>query len=138
MAVKLPNLINEWDYTKNGTLLPSNVSIGSDKKVWWICDKGHSYISSIYSKTRGRGCPVCAGKVVLKGYNDFATHFPDLLNEWDIDKNEQSPFEVSYGSDKKYWWKCSKGHSYEQSISCRKSSKGCPFCFGKKATATTP
>ena len=71
-------------------------------------------------------------KKVVKGYNDFATKFPHLLENWDFEKNNISPFEIAYGSDKKCWWKCPAGHSYEQSINNHRVSNSCPFCSNKK------
>ena len=127
-----PNLASEWDYQKNGDILPNMVTVGSDKKVWWLCPLGHSYFSSVSSRVRGRGCPICSGKTVLKGYNDFASRYPDLLVEWNYEKNTISPDLIAYGSDKKYWWKCNKDHSYSASLNNKRAGAQCPFCSGKK------
>ena len=127
-----PNLEKEWDYEKNGDLLPNMITAGSDKKVWWICPLGHSYLSSVSSRMRGRGCSICSGKTILKGYNDFASRCPNLLVEWDYEKNAVSPDSIAYGSDKKVWWKCDKNHSYPASINNKKAGSKCPFCSGKK------
>ena len=127
-----PHLINEWDYQKNGDLLPNMVTVGSDKKVWWICPKGHSYSASASSRARGRDCPICNGKKVLKGVNDFPTHCPELLDRWNYDKNTLSPFEVVYGSDKKVWWICEEGHSYLRSVNNQRASQICPVCSNKQ------
>ena len=126
-----PSLVLEWDYQKNGNILPNMITAGSDKKVWWICPLGHSYFSSVSSRVKGRGCPICAGKIILKGYNDFASKCPDLLSEWDYEKNTISPDAIAYGSDKKIWWKCPKGHSYSTSINNKRAGAKCPFCTGK-------
>ena len=40
------------------------LTIGSNKKVWWICDKGHSYDQVIRSKVKGICCPICSNKKV--------------------------------------------------------------------------
>ena len=130
-----PKLANEWDYQKNGHLLPNMITFGSDKKIWWICPLGHSYLSSVSSRVRGRGCPICSGKTVLEGYNDFASRCPDLLSEWDYTKNSITPDSIAYGSDKKVWWKCDKGHSYTASINNKRARAKCPFCLGKKVLA---
>ncbi len=56
---------------------------------------------------------------------------PDVLDQWDYQKNDIKPEEVSYGSSKKVWWKCKAGHSYQQSINRKISRKtGCPICSG--------
>ena len=52
-------IIKEWNYEKNDNILPTQVSAGSGKKVWWICSKGHEWAASIYSRVSGNGCPEC-------------------------------------------------------------------------------
>ena len=62
------------------------------------------------------------------------TH-PLLLKEWDFKKNLiLTPDSVTFGSDKKAWWICSKNksHSWLASISHRVHGRNCPFCAGKK------
>ena len=56
-----PELSKEWDYQKNKGITPDNISIGSHKKVWWNCSKGHSWNADIHSRVKGNGCPICAG-----------------------------------------------------------------------------
>lgn len=127
-----PNLIKEWDYSKN-TILPTDVSFGSAKKVFWICPKGHSYEASVCSRaSQNTGCPYCANQKVLAGYNDLATTHPNLLKEWDYNKNKDLPSTVFAGSHKKYYWICPKGHSYVASLVRRKNGQGCPYCSNKK------
>ena len=39
----------------------------------------------------------------------------------------------TYASNKKVWWKCSKGHEWEAVISSRTGSdRGCPICANQK------
>ncbi len=127
-----PALLKEWDFKKNESLSPNTITLGSDKKVWWKCEKGHSYTMAVSGKNRGRGCPICAGKKILIGYNDFASQSPTLLKYWDFDKNKILPTDISNGSDKKVWWKCEKGHSHECSINSKRAGIKCPYCSGKK------
>lgn len=123
-----PKLMVEWDFNKN-SVRPEEVSMGSGQKVWWVCKNGHSYEKRINNKVRGIGCPYCSNQKVIKGENDLATRFPELLIEWDYDKNIISPTEIFPFSNKKYWWKCSKGHSWDEAPNSRISSKSsCPIC----------
>ena len=55
-----PKLANEWDYDLNGELTPSMILPRSMKKVWWICEKGHRYQSTVDNRTKGSGCPICS------------------------------------------------------------------------------
>ena len=36
-----PEIAKEWDNTKNGDLTPDIITSGSEKKIWWLCPKGH-------------------------------------------------------------------------------------------------
>ena len=48
-----PELAKEWNYDKNGSLLPPQVGGGgSHKKVWWICDKGHEWPATLSSRDK--------------------------------------------------------------------------------------
>jgi very-short-patch-repair endonuclease len=61
LATLNPDLAKEWHPTKNGDLTPYEFSTGSDKKVWWKCDKGddHEWRTLVRSRSRGHGCPFC-------------------------------------------------------------------------------
>lgn len=125
-------IAKEWHPILNGKLKPSNFSYGTQKIVWWLCPKEHSYQSSIVHRVEGNGCPYCAGKKVLKGFNDLATLNPDLSKEWNNRLNNKQPTEVTKGSSKKYWWTCSKcGYEYQASIKHRMHGTGCPLCANK-------
>ena len=104
------------------------------KKVWWKCSNGHSWQASILNRTSGgKGCPVCSGRKILKGFNDLATTHPSLAKEWNYEENNITPYEVGSGSHKKAMWKCDKGHSWYAVIYSRCSGKkGCPYCAGQK------
>ena len=138
LATLYPDIAKEWDYSKNGELTPDDVVGGSGKRVWWICDKGHSFATSISNRTsQGTGCAVCSGKRVLKGYNDLKTINPWFLQEWDYEKNKDIlPDEVSEYSRIKIWWKCKTcGNSWMVAVATRSQGKGCSICSTKKAQA---
>ena len=134
---KYPKLVKEWNYKKNGNLLPSQVRCGSHKHVWWQCKHGHEWQTMISSRTdKKRGCPVCAGQKVVAGFNDLATKFPELVKEWNYKKNNGLlPTQVSCGSQRKVWWKCNQGHEWEASLADRTRGNKCPYCGGKKVLA---
>lgn len=134
LATLNPSLANQWDCTKNGNLHPKDVSANSGKKVWWRCDQGHQWMAVIASRNNGNGCPYCANKAVLSGYNDLKTLSPELLKEWDDEKNTSvSPDSITLFSHRRVWWKCSRGHSWCAAVSERSSGNGCPVCVGKRS-----
>lgn len=129
------DLINEWNWEKNNELglYPDKLTLGSGKKVWWRCELGHEWFAEICSRSSGRGCPYCSNKIILAGFNDLLTTHKELCNEWDYEKNDILPTQVSAGSSKKVWWVCNLGHSYLMTIYDRTcSDNGCPYCAGKK------
>ena len=128
-----PTLVAEWNYEKNNGLTPVDVMPNSSKKVWWRCSKGHEWQARVADRNKGRGCPYCANKKVLKGYNDLQTVNPTLAAEWNYEKNNGlTPMAVSPNSHAKVWWKCSKGHEWQAIIGNRNKGNGCPYCAGQR------
>ena len=123
----------QWNYKKNVGVLPSDVAVNSNKKYWWICEKGHEWEANVNSRNRGNGCPVCSNRIILKGYNDLASQNPELADEWNYEKNTKSPEEVCYKSNDRYWWKCKICHNeWQTSLYDRYKGTGCPFCSGRR------
>ena len=134
IAIKYPDAVKEWDTEKNDGVSPDMVNATSPQKYWWKCEKGHSYQSAPSNKlTNNYGCPICSGKRLLSGFNDFETKFPLIAKQWDYEKNYPTkPSEIKAGSQVKYWWTCEKGHSYQATPNSRTASNcGCPYCSGK-------
>jgi hypothetical protein len=130
LATTHPELAAKWDYKKNAPARPELFSMGTGRKFYWLCEKGHSHLAAINSKASGNGCPVCADQQVLAGYNDLGTLFPDIASEWDFDKNSPStPQQVLRGTARKYFWLCAQGHSFKQAVVSRTyGGAGCPSC----------
>jgi hypothetical protein len=135
----IPELVAQWHPTKNGDLKPENVSSGSGKKVWWKCPEGpdHEWPAIVTNRSRGRGCPYCGGKVV--SVTNSLTRFPDLVAQWHPTKNgDVTPDQVVAGTNKIFWWKCSKGPDHEWKAVCasRVNGSGCPYCAHQKVSVT--
>jgi hypothetical protein len=128
--VCFPNIANQWHPTKNGTIHPEDVTVGSDKKVWWKCELGHEWVAYIYSRTGGNknGCPYCSGREPTDTNNlEFVN--PKLALQWHPTKNGMiKPKDVLPYSNKKIWWQCEKGHEWEAIINSRAQGRGCPYC----------
>lgn len=134
LATVAPLLAEEWDDDKNGSLRPKDVAGGTAKKVWWRCAKGHSWQAVVSSRVAGKGCPYCAGRKVMHGFNDLATADPALAAQWDYERNgDLRPEDVTGMSQKSVWWAGSCGHSWKATVSNRRNGCGCPYCCGKKA-----
>lgn len=112
VATLFPELLKEWHPTKNKYKL-SEVTQASDKRIHWICEKGHEWDTAVKDRARGRvskngkvrraGCPYCANYKVLKGYNDLGTLYPELVPNI---VHEEDIYKWSAGSGNKIEWKC--------------------------------
>ena len=125
-------LIKEWNNEKNNNLKPEFFDKNSNKKVWWKCEFGHEWLSTVANRSQGLKCPVCSNQKVLTGFNDLATTNPELLKEWDYRKNKENPRNIIGNKDLKVWWKCEKGHTFDATIYKRKNGQKCPYCSGRK------
>ncbi len=128
LATLNPTLAAEWNAIENGIKKPTDYTEWSNKKVAWLCPNGHSYFARINDRSRGRGCPYCAGKIPIKGENDLKTLRPDLADEWDYCKNDKLPSDYSCGSSVKVHWICPRGHEYKAQIKERVNGTGCSKC----------
>lgn len=83
----------EWDREKNNKLGidPHKTTSNSSKKAYWICPNKHCYTSKISHRINGSKCPFCSGRYAIKGVDDLETAYPDLLSEWNYDKNQFPP-----------------------------------------------
>lgn len=132
LATKRPDLMKEWDYTKNIGIDPCKISANSTaKKVWWKCQNGHSYDATPHKRNNGRNCPYCSGKRVLVGYNDLASNCPEIVTDWDYEENKDiKPTDVVCGCNKIVNWKCHDcGYKWRAQINKRTHGKSkCKNC----------
>jgi hypothetical protein len=97
----------------------------SNKKLQWQCQLGHEYSQIVANRVgQNQGCPFCANKKVLVGFNDLQSTHPEIAVEaegWD-------PTTVTFGSSAMRFWICTKGHKWKSAINSRTSGYGCPSC----------
>ena len=122
----------EWNTSRN-SILASEARLGSSKKAWWTCPKGHEYESVICNRTKGSGCSVCSGKTIVPGINDIATTSPELAKEISSKNEDDSlPLKIGRGSNKKIWWNCAQGHEWQATPNNRRDGRsGCPICSNR-------
>ena len=50
-------------------------------------------------------CPYCKNRKLLCGFNDLATTHPELVAEWDWERNgDLGPDGVRFNATKQVWW----------------------------------
>lgn len=128
-----PWLKKQWDYENNGDLKPEDVFPKSNKRVAWVCKRGHHWETKIYHRTDGQECPYCTGIKPIIGETDLETLEPGLAQEWNTEGNGgHMPSEYTRFSHYPAWWKCKRDHLYQMPIYRRSRGCGCSVCDGKK------
>lgn len=134
LETECPGLMSEW--SSNNIMKPSDLLPNSNKKVLWVCERGHEYSSPPSSRMQGRGCPYCAGKKVSSSYN-FETEYPAIAAQWNYEKNDRLPIEFTPKSGRVVWWTCEVGHEWKATINNRTSQgSGCPYCAPTNSKAS--
>lgn len=132
LQTRKPKLALQWHPTRNSPLTPRDVTVFSNRKVWWICGKGHEWQAVISNRSLGTGCPYCAGHKVHR-QNCLSAVNPALASEWHPSRNAPlTPADVTSRTHRKVWWLCGKGHEWLADINNRTQRNGCPYCSGHK------
>ena len=124
-----PNVAEEWS-ERNYPLMPTQVTAFANKKVWWRCkDCGNEWYTLISTRSGGSKCPYCSGYTLLKGFNDFATQYPVLAEEWSDRNLPLTPDMVNEKSRRNVWWKCKTcGYEWKSVVNARIKGTVCPVC----------
>ena len=134
----------EWklycDYEKNKeeNIDVFSLSRFSHIKVYWKCKNCGTKFSKIVSNVKEEIlCNSCSlKKGISKKYlsridkeGSLAVKYPEIAKEWHPTKNGNlKPEMLTYASNKKVWWQCSKGHEWEATVGDRNRGTGCPIC----------
>jgi very-short-patch-repair endonuclease len=135
-----PEIAKQWHPTKNGNLKTEKITFGNGKILaWWKCHKGecHEWTSTVNNRTRGNGCPFCAGQNICKQekcdsckVKTFASS--DKVNYWNKTLNKEQPYEVFISAKESYWFTCDKcNHDFNSSLNNISSGCWCPYCVNK-------
>lgn len=131
LQTRFPDLAIEFDSQRNG-IASREVLAGGTTRYWWHCKRcGYDWRQHLNNRiANGSNCPACFGKKPIKGYSDLETRCPDLLSEFDYEKNSKTPDDIHYHSRTSYWWKClAQGHEWKTDPNSRsRQGHGCPKC----------
>jgi hypothetical protein len=140
LLARAPKVARMWDPESNSSLKPSQISADSKRVCAWRCtkDPSHRFRRQVRLAVKIGVCPFCAGRRAAPGVT-LATTAPLLSSEWHGELNGGvSPADVTPRSSRIVWWKCPRGadHVWAAPVSRRARGAGCPFCAGKRASAT--
>lgn len=105
-----PELVKDWDYTKNTDCTPSTIAFGSTKRVWWKCHVcEHEWQAPPNARTNLRsGCPECARHFTISKLQKMVeeyiknTYRYQILHERDctiIATNPKTNYQLPYDND---------------------------------------
>ncbi len=64
--------------------------------------------------------------------NSLAEVYPELVSEWSEKNLPLTPDDITFGSNKKMWWKGACGHEWQTSVKARSNGENCPICSGAR------
>ena len=67
--------------------------------------------------------------------NSLAEVHPELVSEWSEKNLPLTPDDITFGSNKKVWWKGTCGHEWQTSVKARSNGEKCPICSGAREIA---
>jgi very-short-patch-repair endonuclease len=124
-------------WSSKNTGRPEDYALNSHKKLWFDCDCGHSFESTLLNINQSNNwCPYCYNRKLCGNCStcfekSFASH--EKAKFWS-NKNELKPIEVLKGSEKKMYFNCDKC-KHELLITLKQiSSQGhwCSYCSHQK------
>lgn len=161
---EFPDVYAELHPSKNSGINIEQLTCGSRKRVWWLCQSSHNRpegcqhehewearVQDRCSLRRPTGCPFCDGSLVCP-CKSLAELQPALLQYWDAAGNAgplQEPLDPSWlgqRSERKVWWRheCADGRVHHWRAQIREvvsvfSLKGwvpCPRCAAARRAAS--
>ena len=114
-ASQYPHIALEWDYDKNQKR-PEDYTYGSTYNAFWKCRENpmHKWKALINDRKPGfKRCPYCNDPETIL---DLAVTKPKLVKYWDYIKNDFGPENYTEFSNQMVYWKCKKGHSFQNKI----------------------
>ena len=79
---RIPNLLSEFDSSKNTGLMPEELAANSKELVWWQCPvkPSHSWQAKVKSRVDNKsGCPFCTGNRV-EPEKSLAALYPHIVH----------------------------------------------------------
>ena len=145
LIANYPDLLRDFHRDKNNIDI-NIVSIHSREQIHWLCPAGHEYKVSPFTRYRV-GCKICKKKeyknsfeyqkIYARKYGSLQDRNPEILNDWDYEKNDAlgiKPSDITSKSQRLVNWKCENNHFYELSPKNKFKNKHCPICYEENIT----
>lgn len=107
---------------QHNMIVNSNIYLGANKDIEIKCLKcEHIQITKpTYIKNyKEIKCEYC---------NSFGVEFPEIIKDWNYDKNNITPYAILSGARRNIWWKCHKCGCEKLSTTTNRKIRGCENC----------
>lgn len=106
------DILDRWDFDLN-KYRPDEISFKSNYKIYFKCPIGkHKSKHVALNSISNGGNQLCCDECYLEE-NSFGAwcknNKPYILDLWDYELNGISPYDILYGTTKKYYFKCPRG-----------------------------
>ena len=108
------DLLQKWDYEKNSSKDITTQTVGYKSviyHVFWRCEHHGVYKANpaYMTSTAKDECPVCAGKILMPGFNDLVTYarqngMPWLISQYATEANGKPVSRMPFGYPYKITW----------------------------------
>jgi len=89
----------------------------TNKKVGWLCDKGHHWQARYSRVNQGTGCPHCIAMPEF-GYHELAAKRGFVYTGGYVGVTKA-----------KVVWRCKNGHNWQATYDNIRAGNGCPYCM---------
>ncbi len=89
LGSKRPDVARQLHPELNGGLRAEDLHAHAGAMVWWRGPCGHVWREKVSMRSMrvDDSCPYCKNHKLLRGFNDLATTHPELVAEWDFERN---------------------------------------------------
>ena len=89
LGSKRPDVARQLHPELNGGLRAEDLHAHAGAMVWWRGPCGHVWREKVSMRSMrvDDSCPYCKNRKLLRGFNDLATTHPELVAEWDFERN---------------------------------------------------
>lgn len=110
-----------------------DVYAGMHAKIRFRCQKGHIWYAEPHNVLRGSGCPYCAEKALLTGFNDLWTVRPDIAS---LLRNQEDGYKYTRATHAKVDFVCPQcgnvmnkriNDVYNKGLCCSRCSDGVSY-----------
>lgn len=139
LVKQYPQIIDWWDYEKNGSDLPEEYTLYSPKKIHFKCPECGSetyrrITDAFFTEDDGIPrlfkCPYCSDAKPIRGVNSLAALYPEIAAQCISTEDTERIFPLA---SSRMQWKCPDcGGTWFDLVINRVNGQGCPYCEGTR------